>query len=132
MQEMVEVETPKKFCPGCEETKPATPEFFHQDRRPDRRFGLRGTCILCEKKRRDARKRELSERRGRPRPRRILGTPDQCGACGATTGNILGDVENRTQYGYLCYRCYKIVNDFHADLARIQNVVVYLKKTRKG
>lgn len=139
MQEIAEVETPQKRCPGCEETKPATPDFFYQDRRPGRQFGLRSVCIECEKKRRDKREKPKpikiaasGEVRRPGHPRQSIGTPEQCGACGTTTGNILGDVDGRKQYGYLCYRCHKLVQDFHADPARMRKVVVYLKKTRKG
>lgn len=60
------------------------------------------------------------------------GTPDCCGSCGATTGNILGDVNDETgqAYGYLCFRCYKLVTAFHGDPLRMRKVLVYIEKTR--
>lgn len=61
-----------------------------------------------------------------------LGTPDCCGSCGATTGNILGDVndETREQYGYLCFRCHKLVTAFHGDPQRMRRVLAYIENTR--
>jgi len=62
----------------------------------------------------------------------ILGTPDQCGACGVTRRNILGDVNEAThkRYGFLCTRCHRLVQDFHEDMERMHKVLNYLEKTR--
>jgi len=62
----------------------------------------------------------------------MVGTPDECGACGTRTGNILGDVDDRTrtQYGYLCARCYKLLNAFHANPERMRKVLLYIEITR--
>ncbi|SRR6266702_185487 len=64
---------------------------------------------------------------------RLLGTPEECGCCGLDTGNILGDINGltREQYGYLCHKCYKLVQMFHADTQRMEKVLAYLKITRK-
>jgi hypothetical protein len=61
-----------------------------------------------------------------------LGTPDCCGSCGATTGNILGDIndETRNLYGYLCFRCHKLVTAFHGDPLRMRKVLAYIENTR--
>lgn len=62
-----------------------------------------------------------------------LGNPNLCGSCGRDTGNILGDVDDHTreQYGYLCYRCHKLVQMFRGDTLRMAKVLDYLKKTRE-
>lgn len=62
-----------------------------------------------------------------------LGNPRQCGCCFTTIGNIAGDLNRQdlTLYGYLCTNCRKIIDLAGTDLLRLQQAVVYSKKTRK-
>ncbi len=61
-----------------------------------------------------------------------VGSFDQCGSCGATTGNIAGDMNEKTRkmYGYLCTKCYRLVHDSGANPKRIRSVLTYLELTR--
>ena len=62
-----------------------------------------------------------------------IGNPNLCGSCGRTTGNILGDVDDVThrQYGYLCFKCYKLVQVSRGDSHRLSKVLAYLEKVQE-
>jgi CRISPR/Cas system-associated protein Cas10 (large subunit of type III CRISPR-Cas system) len=128
---------PKKLCTACGMEFPATHEFFHFDNKA--RDGLHGQCRSCKNKKEQDRKEQGQMRRNgannsipKSRTKLPLGTNTQCGSCGTNTGNILGDDRNTSEkkYGFLCFRCKKLVKDFHGDITRMYKVIRYLEKTQ--
>ncbi len=111
-------------CKTCGNTYPATIEFFRSVCYKGETF-VRSPCKSC-----------LEKKQGSTEPgvRNLTRAPsDRCGACGATSGNILGDVNTTTmqRYGYLCTKCYRIVHEFGREPNRLHSVLAYMKRTRK-
>lgn len=143
---------PLQRCFVCGTDYPQTTEFFYTDKgrtNEDGTIVLRKLCKKCHnwrtqealRRRREGQRSTIealtSELEALKYELGITGedrrgTPDQCGACGTKTGNILGDVDERTreEYGYLCSRCYKLVTAFHANPARMRKVLAYIERTR--
>lgn len=63
--------------------------------------------------------------------RQIMGTPDRCGSCGATSGNIIADLDEKTKEarGYLCSKCYRTLSYWKGDPILIRKVADYIEKT---
>ena len=119
----------QKQCSRCKQHFPATLEFFTPAK--DKRFGLYSMCRECKNESwRACYQRKKAKRVAVIKP--VVGTPDQCGSCGVTRGNILGDVDKATahKYGYLCARCHQLVRDFQGDPERIRKVLDYVEQTR--
>jgi|ERR1022692_2074131 hypothetical protein len=122
---------PIKQCIGlCGQFLPDTKEFFAESNHGVQT--LRRKCRKC-KNREDSQRKKLQEGRVRQEISKVILDPsDCCGCCGTSRGNILGDINDKTQeiYGYLCMGCYRLVRDFRADLERMYKVIDYVKKTR--
>jgi len=130
-------DVPMKRCPHCPEGQqwhPATTEFYGLD--ASKRDGLYSLCRVCKKEYyRVYEERRKERHRTAKEPimlKPVLGSPEQCGSCGTTSGNIFGDIDSSTmkKHGYLCMKCYKLVRDFGADPQRLRNVLAYVEKTR--
>ncbi len=132
---------PTRHCNICGEDLPETVDYFYPS-------SLKGysrshhihECKKCHalRDRERALRRKLLRQGGEEKhvsqPRRKpKGTPECCGACGKSQGNIVGDGEEATGtlYGYLCLKCYKLVQAFNADVTRLKQVQVYIQYTRK-
>ncbi len=126
---------PQKRCSHCLQWFPATPEFFCR-RLEGTKDGLYSQCRTCQNKARTASALRMKAKlNGHSHTRAIvvpLGTSEQCGCCGNTRGNILGDIDKvtREKYGYLCARCYQLVRDFQGDPEKIRKVLDYVERTR--
>lgn len=123
-----------KCCSGCQKIYPATSEYFQLDKNGSGRIGLRSKCKVCRNAAEKQRKK-MKSLQNAPKQRtrgQILGTPDLCGACGVTTGNIIGDVDKATfkTYGYLCMKCHRLVQDFQGEAERMRKALTYIEQTR--
>jgi|SRR6266567_2569613 len=62
----------------------------------------------------------------------VLGTPDLCGSCSTTQGNIVSDDVDGTpgeKYGWLCMNCYRVVHAAKRDQGKLRKVLTYLEQT---
>jgi transposase-like protein len=55
---------------------------------------------------------------------------DVCGSCNSHTGNIVGDIRSGERYGYLCTKCYKLLQAVEKEQERTHKVLLYIQKTR--
>lgn len=127
----------EKQCTKCKKWKPADRDHFTVASKA--KDGLYSQCKSCKAEGHQtsgARKKAVSLRHpslnGHSHSVEPVGTPNQCGSCGTTKGNILGDVDKSTayRYGYLCAKCRQLVRDFQGDPERIRNVLKYVEQTR--
>lgn len=120
--------------PLCEQPQPlpATAEYFHRHSgRPD---GLYGLCKLCNRKQAQERRERIradGAQKSTPLTPPPHGTPDQCAVCGTTAGNIIADVDevSKRTRGYLCSKCFRVLNSFQADPRRIRAVADYIEQS---
>lgn len=139
-----------KHCPICDNDYPATVGYFN--RTAHHKDGLHSYCRTCSNELRAKRERDKKKNAELNRTvstdeiskngvnqqnisaptEHIIGSPDECGSCGTKTGNIFGDVDDKTQekYGYLCNKCYKLAKVAQSDTKRMQNVLTYLEVSR--
>jgi hypothetical protein len=132
-------DVPQKRCTGpCGQVLPLTKDYFYSYI-DHGKYAWRGKCKTCylEADRKRQRKKHDAKLNGHSRVTSldklaVIGTWEQCGSCGTTKGNIIGDVNDVTneKYGYLCMRCYKLVRDFGGDPNRIRKALNYVEKTR--
>jgi hypothetical protein len=119
-------------CPTCQQTRPLTSEYFSSYVNKGGTISWYSKCRICDTARRSsAGKRKKIQQVVKREP---VGTPDQCGSCSTTQGNIVGDIESTTheRYGYLCARCYRMLLECQKDVPRIRKVLAYLELTRPG
>lgn len=130
------VDVPQKHCSGCNTDYPATVEYF-PIKQDNGHLRLRWLCRTCwDAYQKEYQKARPPRKEKKPlvlRPSKsLVGTPTQCGSCGAENGNILGDVDKSTleTYGYLCMKCRRLVQDSQGDAERMRKAIAYIERTR--
>jgi hypothetical protein len=131
-QTETDIDVPMQRCTECNEYHPLDRFASESSWRGDKYVTYtRNQCKNC-RLRIDRERKRKKPIQLKPLNKQPRGTPEQCGSCSTTTGNILGDVDiaSARKYGYLCAKCYKLVRDFQSDAGRMRKVLEYVESTR--